>query len=287
MFKAVLVPATGSNTDNAVFISALTVARKFAAHIDFLHVRPDAAALAATTATDGGGAFMISGMVERIDQEANQRETKAKRLFQTFCEREQLMLADAPAGQPGPTAQWLRQIGDEAYWVAEYGRASDLLVIGRAPDNEGVPVDTIEAALLGSGRPVLIPPVAPLAALPETMVIAWKAVPEAARAVMAAMPLIATAKTILILTVAEEEGSSDQEGAHLMRSLRWHGLDVATRILQPGTAGAAATLLAATRDEGALVIMGAYGHSRLREWIFGGFTQRVLRDAEVPVLMMH
>src|SRR5262249_25964738 len=70
MIKAILVPATGSNRDNAVFTSALAVARKFAAHLDFLHVRVDAAAMAATMAADGGGAVMIGGLVERIEEDA-------------------------------------------------------------------------------------------------------------------------------------------------------------------------------------------------------------------------
>jgi nucleotide-binding universal stress UspA family protein len=238
-------------------------------------------------AADGGGAVMVSGLVERIDEEAEQREDRAKASFQSFCDRERLTIADAPAGQAGPTAQWLRQVGDEPYWVAEHGRSADLLVIGRAGDSEGVSVETIEAALLGSGRPVLIPTPGPLAALPETVVIAWKAAPEAARAVTAAMPLIMTAKRVLIVTVAEEMGLSDQEGARLMASLRWHGLDVSTRHLQPGMTGAADTLLDAARDEAAFVVMGAYGRSRLREWVFGGFTHHVLRGAQVPVLMMH
>ena len=75
------------------------------------------------------------------------------------------------------------------------------------------------------------------------------------------------------MTVAEEEGLSDQEGrkaddfAAVART-RY----VSARHLQPGAAGAADTLLAAARDLGALVVMGAYGHSRLREWVFGGFT---------------
>jgi nucleotide-binding universal stress UspA family protein len=287
MIKAILVPATGSNSDAAVFASALAVARKFAGHIDFLHVRVDATAMAATMASDGGGAVMISGLVDRIDDEANQREANARGLFEAYCEREQLSIADAPAGNSGPTARWLREIGDEAHWVAEYARSSDLLVIGRAADTEGISVDTIESALLGSGRPVLIAPAAPLGTVPETVIIAWKAAPEAARAVGAAMPLIAEAKRVLIVTVAEEMGLSDQEGARLTASLRWRGLDVSTRHLQPDAAGAADTLLAAARDEAALVVMGAYGHSRLREWVFGGFTRHVLRDADVPVLMMH
>jgi nucleotide-binding universal stress UspA family protein len=287
MIKTILVPATGSATDTAVLTSALAVARPFAAHLDFLHVHADAAALATTMASDGSGAAMITGLIDRIEEEAGQREERAKQLFQRFCARERLVIGDSPSGQPGPSAQWVQKIGDEPYWVAEYGRAADLLVIGRPVEDQGVSFDTIEAALLASGRPVLIPPAAPLSALPETIVIAWKAAPEAARAVTAAMPLLATAKQIVILTVAEEQGLSDEEGVRLVTSLRWHGLNVSARHLQPDTGGAAETLLAAAGEHAALVVMGAYGHSRLREWIFGGFTRHVLRGAKVPVLMMH
>src|SRR5712691_9425778 len=198
MIKTILVPATGSNADDAVFMSALAVARAFEAHIDVLHVRVDAGAMAATMASDGSGA-MITGLVDRMEQEADQREEKAKQRFQLFCAREGLP-TDAPApGRPGPSAQWVRQIGDEPYRVAEYGRAADLLVIGRPADGDSL--DTIEGALLKSGRPVLIPPSASIAALLETIVIAWKAAPEAARAVTGALPFLAMAKQVLVLTV--------------------------------------------------------------------------------------
>jgi len=287
MIKTILVPATGSNMDNSVFASALAVARAFGAHLDFLHVRVDAPAMAATMAADGSGAAMVGGLVERIEEDARGREDTAKQIFERFCERERLVIADSPASQPGPSAGWRRQTGDEAYWVAEYGRSADLLVIGRPAEDQGVSVDTVETALLSSGRPVLIPPATPLTALPETIVIAWKAAPEAARAVTAAMPFLALAKRVLIATVAEEQGLSDEEGARLMTGLCWHGLNASARHLQPDRLGAADTLLRAASAQRALVVMGAYGHSRMREWIFGGFTRHVMRGAEVPVLMMH
>jgi len=232
---------------------------------------------------------MITGLVDRIDDEASQRQEKARQVFDRFCEHERLITMEAPSpgGPPGASAQWLREVGDEAYWVVEHGRSADLLVMGRPSEDEGVSIDTIERALLGSGRPLLLPPASGLAALPETVVIAWKAAPEAARAVTAAMPILHMAKQIVILTVAEERGASDDESARLMATLRWHGLNASTRHLQPEPAGAADTLLAAAGAESGLVVMGAYGHSRMREWIFGGFTQRVLRGAEVPVVMMH
>jgi nucleotide-binding universal stress UspA family protein len=288
MIKTILVPATGSDTDAAVFASALAIARRFAAHLDFLHVRADAAMMAATMASDGGGATMVGGLVARLDEEADRREARARQLFEQFCAGERLAMVDTPPGPSGPSAQWTRQIGPEAYWVAEHGRAADLMIIGRPGDGEGVVPETIEAAVLDSGRPVLIPTAAPMTAMPETIVIAWKATREAAHAVTAALPFLALAKEILILTVAEEENLSSEEGGQLMTNLRWRGLQVSASRLQPDGRSPADTLLAAAAERHALLVMGGYGHSRLREWIFGGFTQHVLQTAAaVPVLIAH
>jgi nucleotide-binding universal stress UspA family protein len=287
MIKTILVPATGSDRDSAVFASALALARAFAAHLEFLHVRPDAAATAVAMASDGGGATMVGGLIDRLEEEASQREEKAKQLFQSFCEREGLALRDAPPGPQGPSAQWLREIGAEPYWVAEHGRAADLLVIGRPGEDEGALLDTIEGALIESGRPLLIPPAAPLTALPETVAIAWKATPQAARALTAALPFLSLAKQIVVLTVAEEERTTQEEADRLIAGLRWHGIPVSVRHLRPEAHSAPDTLLSAAGEHAALLVMGGYGHSRLREWIFGGFTLQVLRGAEVPVLMAH
>ena len=287
MIKTILVPATGSDRDSAVFASALTVARAFAAHLEFLHVRPDAAATAVAMASDGGGATMVGGLINRLEEEASEREGKAKQLFQSFCEREELAVQDAPPGSQAPSAQWLREIGAEPYWVAEYGRTADLLVIGRPGEDEGVSLDTIEGALIDSGRPLLIPPAAPLTVLPETIAIAWKATPQAARALTAASPFLSTAKQVVVLTVAEDRRAPEEEADRLMAGLRRHGVPVSVRHLRPEAQSAADTLLSAAVEHAALLVMGGYGHSRLREWIFGGFTLRVLRGAAVPVLMAH
>lgn len=287
MIKTILVPATGSDRDTAVFASALAVARAFAAHIEFLHVRPDAAAVAVAMASDGGGATMVGGLINRLEEEADAREKKANQLFQGFCESAGLALRDAPSGPPGPSAQWLRETGAEPYWVAEHGRAADLLVIGRPDPDEGASLDTIEGALIESGRPLFIPPAAPLTTLPETVAIGWKASREAARALTAALPFLQIAKQIVILTVAEDQRTPEDEADRLMTALRWHGVPISVRHLRPDARGAPETLLSAATEHAALLVMGGYGHSRLREWIFGGFTWHVLRAAEVPVLMAH
>jgi nucleotide-binding universal stress UspA family protein len=285
MIKTILVPATGGDGDPSVFASALAVARRFDAHLEFLHVRPDAAAMAVGMAADGGGATMVGSLITRLEEEAEQREKTADRQFQSFCQREALALCEAPPAPPGPSSRWFREVGAEPYWVTEYGRAVDLLVIGRP--GKGGSLETIEGALIDSGRPLLIPAAAPLASVPETVAIAWKATREAARAVTAALPFLQIAKQIVIMTVAEDHSALEEEAERLMAALRWRGVPVTVRHLQPDGHDAADKLLGAAREHAALLVMGGYGHSRLREWIFGGFTQHVLRGCEVPVLMAH
>lgn len=288
MIKNILVPARGIDTDGGVFASALAVARPFGAHLDFLHIRIDAATFAATIAPEVSSAQVVTDLINKMEEEAEQREQKAKQLFGSFCQREGLALAETPPAPSAPSARWLREIGSESYWLLEYARAADLSIIGRPSDDQIAPSDVQESVLLNSGRPLLIPPSAPMAALPDTVVIAWKATPEAARAVAAAMPFLSIAKQIVIMTVAEDETALEEEGAdRLMANFRWHGFAVSVRRLEPDAHEPAETLLAAAREQAALLVMGGYGHSRLREWIFGGFTQRLLREAEIPVLMAH
>ena len=288
MIKTILVPAMGSETDAGVFASALAVARPLGAHLGFLHICIDAATFAATITPEVSSGHVLTDMINRMEEEAQKREQKAKQLFETFCRREGLVVAETPPIQSERSARWLRENGSESYWLAEYARTADLLVVGRPDDDQRVRSDMLEAALINSGRPLLILPSVPISALPDTVVIAWKATPEAARAVTAAMPFLSLAKQIVIMTVAEDETTIEEEGAaRLMANLRWDGFTASVRRLQPSAQGAAETLLAAAREYAALLVMGGYGHSRLREWIFGGFTERILRAAEIPVLIAH
>jgi nucleotide-binding universal stress UspA family protein len=286
MIRTILVPSTGSEQDDAVFATALAVARRFESHLDVLHVRPDAAAIAVALTSDAGGPAMLGGLTERLEADADRREARAKFLFDAFCRRESLELRETPTAEPGLSAGWRRETGLERDRVTEDGRGADLIVIGR-PGDDDVLSETIEAALLDSGRPLLIPGAAAMTAIPETIVIAWKPTREAAHAVTAAMPLLATAKEIEILTVDEDAAVAGAEGDALMAGLRWHGFRVSAQHLPPGEKGSADTMLAAVRERNGLLVMGGYGHSRLRQLIFGGFTRRVLASAEVPVLIAH
>lgn len=287
MIKTLLVVASGGAADDLVFPSALTIGRAFAAHLDFLHVRPDAAETAAVMASEGASGALLSGVFDRLSEVSEDRERQAEARFQSFCRAANLTVFEGPPG-PAPTVRWRRRLGVDAYWIAADGRAADLIVVGRPERSDGAPLTTIETALLDSGRPVLIPGSSPMSALPETIAIAWKATREAAHAVAAAMPFLTRARTVLLLSVAEAESPDDAETtALLVENLARQGVAASALTLAPGSGSPADALLAAATERQALLVIGGYGHSRLRERVLGGVTRQVLESAPVPVLIAH
>jgi hypothetical protein len=105
MIKSILVPATGTETDLISLRTAMTIARDFSAHIATLHVRFDAVDVAVKTASGHGG-LLVANLVQQLEQDANEREIRAKRTFENFCRRESLRLVESPESTPSPSAQW-------------------------------------------------------------------------------------------------------------------------------------------------------------------------------------
>lgn len=291
MIKTILVPASGTPTDVATFAAALAIARPFGAHIDVLHARLDPTGMAVAMASDAGAGALTAGLLEQLESDARDREAKAKQAFARFCSEAGIAEAGAPpTGSPssgaGVTAEWHVEIGDEPRLMANYGMTADLVIAGRTPEEDVLGRTTLETVLLETGRPLLIPAAAAMPAAIERVAIAWKPTQHTARAVAMAMPLLARAREVVVLTVAErleEHAATDR----LVRALDWHGLAARAESLLPDPEGAAATLLARANECADLLVMGGYGHSRVREWVFGGFTQQVLKTAPLPVLMAH
>ena len=284
MIRTILALATGTDVDTVVFAAGLAAARRLGGHLDVLHVHMDPREIATAFATDVGGGLVSAGLIDTLETEADQREEKAKKAFEAFCGRERLSIGAAPA-QPGTvSAQWHREVGDESAWISEYGRTSDLLVVARP--EAGAARDLLEAALLDTGRPLLIPGSAPLN--PETVAIAWKSTREAARAVTAAAPFLAKAKRIVIITAAERDRMDRDSGMRLFATLQRHNPATEERYVPHGSHSAAETLLTTAAEVGAgLLVMGGYSHSRVRELVLGGVTAHMLREATLPVLMAH
>jgi len=170
-------------------------------------------------------------------------------------------------------------------------RRFDLSVIGQADPAKSAPEELIvEGALFGSGRPVVVGPYLQKSGIKlDRVMVAWDASRNAARAVADAMPFLHKAKTIDVVIVASERPKSDEiPGADIGHHLARHGLKVdVKRIVASGT-DVANTILSHAADTSAdFIVMGGYGHSRLREFILGGATRGILSSMTVPALMSH
>lgn len=320
MPRVVLVLVRGGAADEDVFAMALAMGRPDGAHFVMLHTRPDVVRdIAALAGADGGGMGAgIDTMMNQMEDDADTREQGAEHAWRAFCARNGIAIADQPSngqpstGQPSTaqhtgegssagqpmTAEWVSEIGAEDQWLAVHGRTVDLIVVGRGEADQETDFALMEAALMDTGKPVVIAPrgMAGMAVpkgmpggMPQGIVgIAWRDTPEAAGAVHAALPWLRAATDVIIFAVTEDEEETDKSPLRLARMLRWHNPRVAVRVvLREGRSAATVLLEAAAKAGCGLLVMGGYGHGALRQAMFGGFTRDVLEAAPMPVLMAH
>ena len=173
---------------------------------------------------------------------------------------------------------------------AVHARYGDLAVVVRQ-DVAGPqgPTGLVESLVLSSGRPTIVLPPQGAATPTHRVLVGWNARREATRAVADALPLLVRAAAVEVVVVDGKggiEGHGQEPGADVARYLARHDVRVEVRRLSSGGEDVGHVLLArAAAFEADLVVMGAYGHSQLSEWVFGGVTRTVLRDANLPVLM--
>lgn len=197
----------------------------------------------------------------------------------------------ARAGQAG--VSWLEAGEDPVRALTSQAWAADLLVLGQHdPEPKsypGVPADFAATVMLASGKPGLVMPYIDSGpTLGETVLIAWKPSPEAARAVSAALPLLQRARRVHLATW--NEGLADGNGTTLPieRFLGRHGIAATLHANPPTSAPVGELLLSLAADlQADLMVMGCYGHGRAREWVLGGATRTVLGAMTLPVLMAH
>lgn len=293
MIRSILVPLVGLASDHAALESAYLVARTFTAHLDCVHTRPDVSSMAIPVGLLGPRTLpVITAKVwKALEEHFDQCEEDAKATFQRFCTERGIELGASPSEPSRISAMFEQREGNPVRQAISLSRTHDLVVTGRsygAPESDTAGIADV---LLESGRPLLLAPREAPAEIGSTTVVAWKDCAEAARAIGAAIPFLAKARTVVILAASESSLVSDGTMAsveHVTEYLLWHGIHAQTRCVNTGWGSAHDAILQGVADaEANLLVMGAYGHSRRRELIFGGFTRAVLNDAPVPVLMMH
>lgn len=171
--------------------------------------------------------------------------------------------------------------------AALHARYHDLVLVGLEADNPTSRA-TAESAVFGSGRPVVLLPEAVDAGAFDHVAIAWDGSRVAARAVADARPFIARAKKVSVLTVADEKKLVVEDGERLAAALGRGGVAAEAVVLHGKGAAVAKTLQDGAKARGCgLLVMGGYGHSRIRDFVIGGATEGVLKSLSMPVMLSH
>jgi nucleotide-binding universal stress UspA family protein len=290
MFRHILVPVTGDDNDGPVCAAAFAVAHRFGSHLQFLHVEPDLRQTLVAMASGhvvGGGGLGYYRVLDSLERRVAERRRSAELAFDEFCQREKLLVSSEVTTSL-PSAEFVFEVGEAPRVLAKHGRATDLIVLGRAREGARLAWDVLSACLMGTGRPMLIAPAKMPGHLARTVAIAWKNRPEAARAVAAAQPFLEIAGRVVILHVEEDAQDDGQSCERLAYALSWHNPHTTVQSLKrDGRPAVVTALVAAGAAEADMLVMGGYGHSRLREVIHGGFTRHALHGADLPILMAH
>jgi nucleotide-binding universal stress UspA family protein len=174
---------------------------------------------------------------------------------------------------------------------ASLARRFDLSIVGQAePDQAALDGLIVEAALFDSGRPMLVVPYIQRDGLRlDRILLCWDGSRSAARAAGDALPFLRRAKVVEVVTVASEPAKSDEmPGADIAQHLTRHGVTVELKRIVTAENDVASTVLSHAADSSAdFLVMGGYGHSRLREFVLGGVTREILTSMTVPTLMSH
>ena len=255
---------------------ALSLAEEFDAHLVGLFA-PGSPRLPSYALAEGGP--LLHDLLEQRNAEVLR---EAERGFREVTQR-----------NGGERSEWRTSKSDPAAAMRLSARYADLVVAGQAEGQyEGDLRGLADELVLSAGRPVLLVPYAGrFAALGKRVLIAWDAGREAARAVTDALPFLQRAEAVEVSAFDPERGGrkhGEQPGADVGLYLARHGVKVTVAHQSGARFDVGSQILSRAADSGAdLIVMGAYGHARVRELVLGGVTRTMLEAMTVPVLMSH
>lgn len=278
-YKTILVHLCTEARAPGLLEAAVAVARKSDAHVVALHVIPRVSVPAVVP-------FEVTGEIVEIQQKALiEQASRVKKIY------------DEAMTQAPVRSEW-RQVEAKDFNVAELvmqqGRTADLIVA--AQPQRGLdayaPTDVAEDVMMDAGRPVLLIPEAGIkGTIGKHALLAWNGSREAARAVFDALPLLEGADQVRIISVNPSKGASgtaEMPWAELAQMLSRHGIKAEATSSYAKHMTVTQELQSRIADHNAdLLVMGGYGHSRLREVVFGGATRDMLTEMTVPILMSH
>lgn len=282
-YKTILVPLDSGDLNESLLTTALAAAQRFKAHIEVLYVPPSRRDDVVRYGTVGMSDSLRKAVMEAAERGTAERASAVRKAFEKFCRDHSLAIAEKPPAPGKATAAFREEPSRGTDALVRRGRLSDLIFVPRPGDSTAA-AETFEAALLETGRPVVIAPPTAQQCVATRITIGWNASAEAARAIAEAMPCLADAEAVTVLA-SEKRAANAQE---LAEYLQWHGIKPAVKIFEVGSRSVGETLLAESRALGAdLLVVGGYTHTRARQLLFGGVTRYVFEAADIPVMLAH
>lgn len=273
--KDILVHVDSTDKSDARLTIAIDLAERNEAHLVGLHVKPTPFIPVSPEAGD-----FYEQIIEEQERYNDQNADVAKGKF------------DAAVRKANISQEWRVVTGDPSDTIRRQARYADLVIVGQDnPGANGQAADLPNGILLTTGRPILVVPnESNVKTFARNILVAWDDGIQATRALHDAMPLLAAADNVTVMAVNPQD-SGDHGAApcsdiclHLAR----HGVKAhAWPVSSPDLATEALLLQRAFELGSDLLVMGAFGHSRMREFVFGGVTAHVLENMNLPVLMSH
>lgn len=271
--KTILLHMANDESHASRLAVAATLAKRFGAHVEALYIATPVSMPAGAT-----GRAASYGFIAEATAIAHENAERIE--------------AEVRLALDGLSYRWTVEEGDHVELLAERATYADLAIVGQSASvraGERVPLHVPDRLPLETACPVLVlPPVQPVAApIGRNMLVAWKNSRESAHAVRNAMPFLETAESVTVLTVTPT-GHRGADGGALVDWLARHGILARHHEANASGGEVGDLILSCAADLGAdLLVMGAYGHSRLREMVLGGATRSVLAKMPLPALMSH
>jgi nucleotide-binding universal stress UspA family protein len=275
-YKTILVHSDASRGSLVRLKIALDLADRHESHVVGLHVRQG---FQAPAFTDAGPA--MDSLYRAYEDGVRSEEETARRAF------------DEAVGHKGYSSEWRVADGYVGQTVISQARYADLVVLGQADRDGGPsapPPDLAEEVVMAGERPVLIVPFIGVARPPgKTVLLCWNDTREAARAATAALPVLKAADKVIVLIIDPPHAEVPQEpGADVAQWLARHGVKVTVQRDTAADTDVGGVILSRAADHDVdLIVMGIYGHSRLRERVLGGVSRTLLSSMTVPLLVAH
>lgn len=283
--KSLLMPLSSSGQERERMLSALSVTAHFNAHLEVLHATLNPRQFIPDQVVARRMPLNLLHELETLAKKYSVTEaSELKQLFLSLCEQHHI-LQSKRFSPDGPSAYWQEINGLRSELVGERGKVSDLIIVPQP--KSGNPTSTFEAAIMHSGKPVLLVPRTLTTFSANRVLIAWNGSTESARAVTSALPVLKQAKEVVVgcshRSAVREPGIDE-----LIRYLEHHGVTAVGTHFDSRRRSAGEGLLQLSESTGSdLIVMGAFTHRRIHEQIFGGMTRHMVGHARIPVWMMH